>query len=52
MKKALRRKLALCRETLAALEPRSLADLAAGGLDTRYDCSTACFAETNRDRAC
>jgi hypothetical protein len=52
MKKALRRKLTLSRETVTALETRSLDELAAAGLDTRYDCSSACFAATNRDYAC
>jgi hypothetical protein len=52
MKKMLRRKLSLHRETVTALEPRALRDAEGGIVFTNFDCSSACFAATNADHVC
>jgi len=52
MKKTLRRKLALNRETVTALELRALGDAGGGVVFTNGDCSSDCFAVTNADFAC
>ena len=50
--KKLCRKLSLSRETLTALAPRRLGEAGGGIVFTNGDCSSDCFANTNRDFVC